>query len=400
MALRNRLAPLALLATSALIAAACSSESADGADSDGTDPGGGSSTTEAPAPSSTTTTVDAEDLALSASEPGEFGVGKTTVEVTGARDRQLPVEVWYPVDPADAEGSTPATYDFPGIPVPSGAIDGAPVAEGDFPLVVYSHGNGGLRYVSAFLTEHLASHGFVVMAPDHVGNTAIDTFTGASEDRTQVALDRPVDVSAVIDAALDGASGLEDVTPTIDAEAVGVIGHSFGGFTTLAVASGFGDTPADDRVAALVAMAPATQGLDDDALSSIDIPTLLFSATLDETVSVEENTPRPFALIEGRPLVRADIDGGGHQSFTDVCGYQDLVAEMPELAPPLVEAVNDYASEGCTEELIDIDEAHRVIRELTTAFLLQHLDGASEYGLLFEGSPSDDDALAVLELKD
>lgn len=51
-------------------------------------------------------------------------------------------------------------------------------APGPFPLVVYSHGNGGLRYVSAFLTEHLASHGFIVVAPDHVGNTAIDSFAG------------------------------------------------------------------------------------------------------------------------------------------------------------------------------------------------------------------------------
>ena len=49
--------------------------------------------------------------------------------------------------------------------------------KGPFPLVVYSHGSGGQRYVSAFLTEALAARGFVVAAADHTGNTALDVFT-------------------------------------------------------------------------------------------------------------------------------------------------------------------------------------------------------------------------------
>lgn len=116
-------------------------------------------------------------------------MGTTTVEVTGARGRTLPTQVWYPVDTSVAATAESATYEFPGIEVPSGAVAGAPPADGEFPLVIYSHGNGGIRYVSSFLTERLASHGFVVMAPDHTGNTALDTFLGTDDETEQVALD-------------------------------------------------------------------------------------------------------------------------------------------------------------------------------------------------------------------
>ena len=64
------------------------------------------------------------------------------------------------------------------IPVPgSGRVrqaalrDAAPADLSPCPLVVFSHGNSGLRRQSTFLTTHLASWGFVVAAPDHTGNT-------------------------------------------------------------------------------------------------------------------------------------------------------------------------------------------------------------------------------------
>lgn len=384
-----RLLTLALAATIALLAAACSSEESDtAAASDDTTTTAAPSTTAAPTP---------EELAAELESPGGYAVGKTSVEVTGARGRVLPVDVWYPADPGDATGATPAAYPFPGLEVPSEtALADVPVAEGPFPLVVYSHGNGGLRYVSAFLTEHLASHGFVVMAPDHVGNTAIDAFAGTSTDRAQVALDRPADVSAVIDAVLAGGPGLQDVTPQVDAEEIGVIGHSFGGLTALTMASGFGEVPADERVDAVVGMAAASMALDDAALAAIDVPTLLLSGTADETVPVAENTERPWELVRGRPLVRADVADAGHQSFTDVCSYQDQLAAMPEAPPVLVEAVDEYAMQGCTPELIDIDEAHRIIRRVTTAFLLEELDGQTQFATLLEGPP-EDPTLAVLD---
>ncbi len=50
-------------------------------------------------------------------------------------------------------------------------VDG-PLAETDgaFPVVVMSHGDAGSRYNMESVCEHLAAHGYVVIAPEHTGN--------------------------------------------------------------------------------------------------------------------------------------------------------------------------------------------------------------------------------------
>ncbi|MFZ4434863.1 MAG: alpha/beta hydrolase family protein [Microthrixaceae bacterium] len=375
----GRLARLALACAAlavALVLAACSGgdTSASGSSS------GDEATTSAPA-------ADPVALAATAEGRGAYAVGVRTVEVTGARGRLLPVEIWYPVDPAAAAGLTPATYTFPGLEVPTiDAVVGAPPAPGPFPLVVYSHGSGGLRYVSGFLTEHLASHGFVVVAPDHVGNTAIDEFAGSDDSQEQVAQDRPEDVAAVVAAATSGALGFEDLTPTVDPQRVAVIGHSFGGFTSLVAGSQAGDGEAFSGLDAIVALAPYSETIPDAILQAVETPTLLVSGTSDVTTPIDPNTERPARLVTGRPLIRADLRAAGHQSFTDVCSYQELARTRPDVAPPLVQAIDAYAVEGCSTDLLAIDEAHRVTRRLVTAFLNSELLGEAEYEALL--SPS------------
>jgi len=83
------------------------------------------------------------------------------------------VEVWYPA--ADSEGEA-ASYNVGGLifDVDTLALRDATPATGAWPLVVFSHGLGGFRGQSYFLTEALAEAGFVVLAIDHPGTTLDD----------------------------------------------------------------------------------------------------------------------------------------------------------------------------------------------------------------------------------
>jgi predicted dienelactone hydrolase len=102
---------------------------------------------------------------------------------------------------------------------------------------------------------------------------------------------------------------------------------------------------------------------------------MLVSGTADETTPIDPETERPWELIPGRPRYRVDIADAGHQSFTDICLYQDVLADLPDAAPAIVEAVDEFAVEGCADELIDIDEAHQLIDLYTVSFLLVEVAG-------------------------
>lgn len=148
---------------------------------------------------------------------GPYPVGVRTGQAidTDRDGRRLPVEVWYP------EG-----------------------ASGAYPLVLYSHASFGHKRQSSFLCTHLASHGYVVVAADHSGNSAVD-FTeraariAAGEVRPrspeeadaflrQIIADRVPDLRFLLDQVLAGAAG--EVSRLIDERRIGLAGWSFGGW--------------------------------------------------------------------------------------------------------------------------------------------------------------------------
>lgn len=340
-------------------------------------------------------------------ELGPYGVGRTTIQITDvARQRPLTVDVWYPTEPG-ATGE-PSRYTFaPDIEFASEtALADVPVAaEGDFPLVVYSHGSGGLRYVASFFTETLASHGFVVAAPDHAGNTAIDLLAGGGVPFQQSAIDRPLDVSFVIDELLSRSDNDADpLAGAITARHIGVAGHSFGGFTAFASVSGFAAderrSPPDDRVGAIVAMAPATQPLSQAQLGAIDVPTMIMVGTDDRTTPVRPNVTRPWRLVDTSPLYRVDIAAGGHQSFTDVCWYQDGLPALGDVPQLIIDAVDDYAEEGCVPELIGIDRAHEITNAYAVSFFQAFLGGTPGYEELIAPGADADRSDVVVRLRE
>ena len=196
--------------------------------------------------------------ALPGADPAARGphrVGVTTFETTDGEvdGRTFSVEVWYPTSAgpdapvADYEitagGFTLVTLPSPNGTVRDGPLDlrGAP-----HPVVVFSHGFSGVRQQSVYLCEYLASHGFVVAAPDHVGNT----FTNMGAPAIESARVRPIDVGRTLDALLAKADGWPDelLAFAADPERIGVAGHSFGGFTTFRVAGASIDVSQGDEI--------------------------------------------------------------------------------------------------------------------------------------------------------
>jgi predicted dienelactone hydrolase len=329
--------------------------------------------------------TSAAELALA--EFGDYRVGVATITVDDpAGTRPLTVDVWFPLA-EDAGELAPQEYTLlPGVFYRSPdavAADSAAIATGPFPLVVYSHGSGGLRYLHSAYTEFLASHGYVVAAPDHTGNTALERLAGAPFDRDRIAFDRPNDVRRVIDALVDPAHPTAGAYASeVDGDRIAVTGHSFGGFTAVAVATGvtnpIGNVPPDERIDAIIPLAPAlsTELLPDAELATLDVPMLIVVGADDTTTPVDPNVTRLWDTTTNEPAYRVELVAGEHQSFTDICAYQETVPTLPDVPQIVVDTIDEFALEGCAEG--DMDDAR--VNELTgtyaLAFLAEVFDGA------------------------
>lgn len=301
--------------------------------------------------------VEAPPLPADLSAPGPWGVGVRTVTVVDAtRDREFDVDVWYPID-AGATGGEDNQYqiDMPLIGTVS-RIDSparrnaAPAALGALPLVVFSHGYGGVRFQSVFLTEHLASWGLVVAAPDHPGNTLSDVAQLGSDDAAaQSAQDRPLDVMLVLDRML--ADGL-GTGVAVDPARIASSGHSFGGWTSLEVAR------RDARVRVILPLAPGFKsGATPDFVASLARPVLFVGGTLDDTCEYDTDQVLPYQLAQ-TPKHLLGVVGAGHLDFSNLCD---------------VAIARAFVDDGCNPDNIEPALVHERVRAVATAFLLRYL---------------------------
>lgn len=203
------------------------------------------------------------------------------------------------------------------------ALNG-PVAAGLFPLVIVSHGSGGSHLTHRVLAAGLARHGFVVVLPEHPGNNRNQNELAGT---STLLANRPRQVRLAIDwAYADGALG-EQLAP----DTVGVLGHSLGGYTALAVAGGqpraaAHETPdrqvhpvpvkQDDRVKALVLLAPATPWfMAPAALQGVRVPILLLSGERDEMTPAWHAEIIKRGVPDQTQVEHRVVPNAGHYSF-------------------------------------------------------------------------------------
>ena len=261
------------------------------------------------------------------------------------RDRRLVVDVWYPaVAGADAPRmvysgtfpsdppAPPAHFTVPGI-----AVRGAPFAGANHPLVVVSHGYSNDPLTMSWITENLASKGYVVAAIRHEDPPITDKakFIGPL-------LRRPLDI-AFVAATLQRELA---ATHWVDPRRTALLGYSMGGYGVLTAAGAVLDPhgPAAKAVPdglllpycrggarqrsllvahlrAVVAISPAggppVDAWGRDGLAAIRAPLLLINGNRDRTVGYRRAGKRVFDQAVHAPRYLLTFEEGGHDIGLD-----------------------------------------------------------------------------------
>ena len=222
-----------------------------------------------------------------------------------ARDRDVPAKIYFPKEGA-----------------------------GPFPIIVFSHGLGGSREHYEYLGRHWAGCGYVSVHLQHLGSDdgvwkgkapgeIPKAMLGSTMDLRNAA-NRPKDVSFAIDQLLalngDASSPLKG---RLDSKRIGVAGHSFGGFTSMAIAGQeFGPAQwADPRVKAVIEMSapvarPATR---DHAYAKMTTPVFHMTGTKDDSPIGETKADErriPFDKMTAAETCLVIFKDGDHMIFS------------------------------------------------------------------------------------
>lgn len=273
--------------------------------------------------------------------------------------RELMVQLWYPAQPShyrfaryrepretnafSSYQSAILTHSRLDAPV---ALSGAP-----FPVILFNHAWGGRRTNDTFLTEELASHGYIVASIDHTYNArlvafpdgrvvrgnasnAIDDPESSTPERVRAIWDKEL-AKSVADQrfVLDRLEAMNSAASSpwfgrLDTKMAGAIGHSFGGAAATAVCA------EDRRVHAAVNMdgwffdAIRERG-PNQPLLVIDANTGQVSETPGANTRVEDvldatdaaDTEASLRQFGGYLL---SVKGAAHEDFTD----QPLVSPL------------------------------------------------------------------------
>ena len=297
--------------------------------------------------------VKLDELVLEASHSGSCPVAALTLELEdisrptqahgeypGSPTRTLVTEVWYP----SREDGT----------------------KGEFPLILFSHGFTSFRTQSDYLTEHLASHGYVVVAPDFPLTNGLTPGGAYMPD----VVNQPGDLSFLIDVFVEYShTPGNQFHEMISEDEIGALGHSFGGLTT--ILASHGENLADSRIQASFAIAPFACFLDADFFSTRDVPIFIMGGDIDIIAPFESNMRRPYSLARP-PKYLVEIAGATHLWF--------MTADMPD-EPAFLMLAEGIQSGSSTQEMMEI-----------VSVAGGNITGCAENLELFGGTPPDHSA--------
>jgi predicted dienelactone hydrolase len=355
--------------------------------------------------------ADAPELAAR----GRYAVGVRTVDLvhrgqidilhfdkaTGKAplyDRPLKVEVWYPaVIPSGQQEETiyqmavPGGHGFAGSPVllvaGKAMRDAAPVTGARFPLVIVSHGYPGSRYFLTYLTENLASKGYVVAAIDHT-DSVFDGVRGFESTLLNRSADQLFTIGSLDELSRQPDSFLHSL---VDTSNVAIAGYSMGGYGALTSAgAGYSESGAlmkfvpgaylqdwaagsskfraldRSRIKAIVAIAPwgeqpPYQAWDEQGLGGIRIPSLFIAGDRDDVADYTNGIKPAFDRAKHSDRCLLVYENARHNTGANP-------------APP--EAASNFALlQSFDEPLWRKDRITSINQHFITAFLDLYLKG-------------------------
>jgi predicted dienelactone hydrolase len=266
------------------------------------------------------------------------------------------------------------------------------------PTIVISHGLGSTRKTFEYLAQHLASHGFAVIVPQHPGSDARQLEALLTGEEREVAkptefVDRPLDITLILDELeqLERTSALW--RGKLDLKRVGAIGQSFGGYTVLALAGApinfdrldrdclqeeeswnvslllqcrAQELPIreyqlrDERIVAAIAINPITSSvLGQESLSQIQIPVTIVSGGADTVAPALVEQIQPFTWLTMPDKYLVLMTTGTH--FSTLGEEEGVVSFPPEVIGP------------------NPALAQRYMKALSLAFLETYIANQSEY---------------------
>jgi dienelactone hydrolase len=339
-------------------------------------------------------------------QPGPYPVGVTSMQLDDPSrpdselgPRPLRTEIWYPaIDAARGmpknlysdfilRGSVPGSVDAAneslnfyrkGLTLPelektykNVAVRDVEVRDGKWPLIVFSHGSGGTRVGYVFFTEFMASHGFIVMAADHIGNSRYTLVNGkvvaAGGPRAQASTaDRPKDVSFLIDQMTRMNSGADSrFAGRVDLDKIAAAGMSFGGSTTQNVVE------REKRVKAGVMLAPGGPTGDRTNFST---PIFMMIGTEDNTIHAAGNARnRAYYEASKGPHYLVEIKDAGHYTFTSVDQYN------PEYGNGIGHGKRVNTAPDQDVAYLAPEESHKIINAYALAFFAVYVRGEPGY---------------------
>ncbi len=331
-------------------------------------------------------------------------------------DRKLRVEVWYPARIAEGAkesviydqvmglSNNPKRILIPFTFTGRALRDAAPMlGEGAFPLVIVSHGYPGSRLIFTYLTENLASKGYVVVSIDHTESTFRDLSAFPS-----TLLNRSKDQLFILNqmAELGKPTSKNFLAGLVDADHTALIGYSMGGYGVLNAAGAgysqqlvtFFETSTegskaievrtshhpdykasyDRRIRAVVAFAPwgMERGVwDAEGLQGLKVPTFFVAGSQDDVSGYEKGVKAIYLGAVNADRYLLTYQNARHNTAPN--------PPPPEsLKPDLVDEYNFYAETSWSEYRINNINQHFV-----TAFLGIHLKN-QDYGKFLDVNPN------------